>query len=76
MARVPWLRFLALNALGAVLWATIIGGAGYFFGAALEVALADLRNHESWILVAILVVGVCAALAASMRRRSSLPQQD
>lgn len=75
MARVPRFRFLALNALGAVIWAILIGGSGYFFGAALEVALADLRNHESQILVAILAVGVCAALAAGIRRRSSLRQR-
>lgn len=76
MARVPWPRFLALNALGALLWAMLIGGAGYFFGAALEIALADLRNHESWILVAILIVGVCAALAVKICRKPSLPRRD
>jgi membrane protein DedA with SNARE-associated domain len=73
MARVPWLRFLALNAIGAAIWAIVIGGAGYFFGAALESALTDLRSHERWILAAILVVGLCIALAARICRRSSLP---
>ena len=68
MARIPWVRFLALNALGAVVWAILIGGAGYFFGAVLEVMLADLRRHEGWMLVAILGIGVCTAVVFFLRR--------
>lgn len=68
MARVPWLRFLALNALGAILWAILIGSAGYFFGAALETMFADLRRHETWILIALLATGSVAALAVLVRR--------
>lgn len=72
MARIPWPRFLALNALGAIVWAILVGGAGYFFGAALEVMLADLRRHEGWILGAILAVGAGVALAIVARRRIHL----
>lgn len=72
MARIPWVRFLALNALGAVVWAILIGGAGYFFGAALEVILADLRRHEGWIFGAILAMGAGTALVLAARRSNHL----
>lgn len=71
VARVPWARFLALNAIGALLWALLISGAGYFLGATLEILLADLRRHEAWILVALLGAGVLVALTFSLRRRAT-----
>ncbi len=32
MSRLPWPRFVAYNAAGAVVWATAVGLAGYLFG--------------------------------------------
>jgi membrane-associated protein len=51
--RMPWRKFLVFNFLGAVVWVTVISGAGYFFGqhwARLE------RNIGRLDLVAVIVV--------------------
>ena len=54
---VPLARFAALNALGAALWASAVGGAGYYFGAALAALLADLKRFEQSVLIAMLAAG-------------------
>ncbi len=54
---VPLARFAALNALGAALWASAVGGAGYYFGAALAAVLADVKRIEQAVLAAMLGAG-------------------
>lgn len=48
MSRVPWSRFLALNFVGAVCWAVLIGGLGYSTGHALAYALQSVDADELW----------------------------
>lgn len=57
-SRVPLLRFVVLNMIGAFLWAATVAGAGYAFGLAIEALMADLKQIEEVLLVAILAVGV------------------
>lgn len=52
------LRFAALNLVGALLWAALIGGAGYLFGHAMEMLLLDAKRYEAALLGALLLVGV------------------
>jgi len=59
---VPLARFVVLNMIGAALWATVVGGAGYYFGAALAAVLNDLRRFEEAILIGIVVAGVIFGL--------------
>lgn len=59
MSAVPAWRFVVFNALGAAVWSLGIGWAGYLFGQALALFLADLKKLEEIILVAILFAG-CA----------------
>jgi len=47
--------FFILNALGALLWAVLIGVAGFYFGEVLEPLLGDIKNYER--LVIMLVAG-------------------
>jgi membrane protein DedA with SNARE-associated domain len=61
--------FLALNALGAALWAAAVGGAGYAFGRVLETLLADLRRWEHVILLGVLLAGAGLAAGRAWRRR-------
>ena len=56
-SRIPFRRFAILNLIGAVIWATLIAGAGYLFGSALEAMLSDMHKIEEALLVAILVAG-------------------
>jgi membrane protein DedA with SNARE-associated domain len=58
MSSVPGWRFMLFNALGAAIWATGIGGAGYLFGEALELFLADVQMIQETLLVAIAVIGL------------------
>lgn len=57
MSVVPAWRFVLFNALGAAIWAVAIGGAGYLFGDALELLLADFKKLEQTLLLLILFAG-------------------
>ena len=54
----PPLRFAALNLVGALLWATLVGGAGYLFGRAMEMLLVDAKRYEAALLGALLLAGI------------------
>lgn len=57
-SRIPPLRFLALNAVGAAVWAAVIGALGYLVGNAVETALGEVKRYEMVVLIAIVAVGV------------------
>jgi membrane protein DedA with SNARE-associated domain len=63
----PFIRFVVLNFLGAVLWALVVSGAGYYFGMALEAWVADVEHVELFILLGILLAGFIAALWLYLR---------
>lgn len=58
MTPISGLRFALFNALGAVLWAMLVGGAGWVFGAAAEALLGQLRQFEGWLLLALAAVAL------------------
>jgi membrane protein DedA with SNARE-associated domain len=58
MSAVPTVRFVFLNAVGALIWAIAVGTGGYLFGNALEILIGNIKHHE------IRVFGVIAALGA------------
>ena len=60
------MRFTAFNALGALLWACVIGGIGWIFGHTAELMLGRMRSHEPWILLGL---GAAGALLWLLRRR-------
>lgn len=54
-------RFAAFNLLGAILWAVVVGGVGWVFGAAAEALLGELRHIEGWLFLGLLLaLGVVA----------------
>lgn len=61
--------FLAYDALGALLWATLTATAGYFFGSHWERLLAGYRSSYSFILLGALLVALGYVLMKSLRRR-------
>lgn len=69
MSRVPTPRFVALNLLGAALWAAVIGGLGFLFGHGMELVLGDLRHYEKEVLTAVLVMGALTWTAYLLLRR-------
>ncbi|MDE2606315.1 MAG: DedA family protein [Burkholderiales bacterium] len=62
-------RFAVFNALGAAVWALLIGGAGYLLGQSLEVLLGDIQEYEG-LLLAIVVVAFALVLIAGRVRRA------
>lgn len=51
-------KFLPLNALGAFLWASAIGGFGYLFGHLIEAIMGDLKRYELPIIIVLAVLGI------------------
>lgn len=50
-------RFAILNFIGAFLWATIFGIAGYIFGQVMELILVDVGTYEHWIALGLVAIG-------------------
>lgn len=46
MSRIPTGIFVALNILGAFVWAVLIGSSGYLFGHAVESVISDIKHYE------------------------------
>lgn len=73
---VPAWGFAAFNALGAMLWATTIGGIGWVFGAAAEATLGRMHALEGRLLAALVGVLLAAALVrAVLHRRAARATQ-
>jgi membrane protein DedA with SNARE-associated domain len=73
MSDVSHMRFAAFNLLGALIWASLIAGAGYAFGQTVEMMLSNARRYEGeavLVLVAI-VVAVWLLRRARMKKRTA-----
>ncbi len=58
MSGLGWPRFLVLNLIAALLWATSFAGSGYLFGKASAAMLGDMATNVGiGLLVVFLVVG-------------------
>ena len=57
LSRIPAGRFFVLNFFSALVWAVLVGAAGYLFGSALAMIIGDLKGLESYILVGIALIG-------------------
>lgn len=62
------LRFSVLNALGAVVWATLFVSGGYWAGEALQQLFGDLRPYRLPIVLGVLVVVVVVVAIVRWRR--------
>ena len=67
-------KFLLLNALGAMIWAVVIGSGGYAFGSVLEGLLGNVKKFERIILVLMAATGglIWGAYIYFRRRRGHL----
>ncbi len=79
-SRITLLRFAVFNAIGAVIWAALVAGAGYSFGLAIKSIFDDARKIEESVLVGILTIGLVFwlrhLLRARERERASRPTGD
>lgn len=65
-------RFIGLNAIGAFVWAAVVGG-GYLFGHLLETLIGDMKRFETTLFVGIAVAGAGVWAVHFMRRRRRGP---
>ena len=72
----PWARFAFFNALGAVLWAGLITGIGWFFGQAAEALLGRAQHYEGALLLGLATAVAAYALWKHLRRRRPPPPGD
>jgi membrane protein DedA with SNARE-associated domain len=56
--RMPWRRFLAFNAAGGIVWATLYGAAAYLFGRAVERASRPIAISFAAIAIVAIVIAV------------------
>ncbi len=72
MAGMPWLRFLAYNALGAALWVGVWTSVGYFSGSHITEIYNDAKRYETYFAIAaaaVIVFLIGRAVTRRMRRR-------
>ena len=65
----PQRRFLPANAAGAVVWAIVMGTAGYAFGQAFTLFLERARHLELWAFAVLAVAGGAAVVFLRRRQR-------
>jgi len=73
ISRVGWRRFLWLNMLSAALWAPLIAGIGWAFGALLAGHEAILRHYEHWVMAGMAVAVLLLRAAVRRSRRHPAP---
>lgn len=56
LTEISWQKFTALNCASALLWATLMVGAGYFLGSAIERAVEQGWGAFSFVLLLIVVL--------------------
>lgn len=64
------IRFALLNALGAVVWATLFASAGYWAGQALESLLGNLKPYRLPIALVVVVLALVVALIRHSRAKA------
>jgi len=76
LSKIPVLRFALLNAIGAGVWAVVIGGGGYLFGQVVEDLIGNIRRYEILLFTLVLVVGAAVWAVHLFRRRRNRPGAD
>jgi membrane-associated protein len=66
VAGMSYPRFLCYNVVGAVAWITSLVYAGYLFG-----NIPWVKDHLTWIVVAIVVVSLLPAISTFMKERQA-----
>jgi membrane protein DedA with SNARE-associated domain len=62
MSAVPGTRFVVLNAIGAVLWACVVGGIGWLSGQAADSIFGSVRHLEVWLFAGLVAVVLVVGL--------------
>ncbi len=68
--------YVLMDAVSVLFWALVVGGAGYFFGHALEIFLGDLRYYEFILLAGVATLGLIIRARQFYRRRHAKPKRS
>ncbi|MDF3868288.1 DedA family protein [Pseudomonas denitrificans (nom. rej.)] len=68
----PPARYLLLNGIGAIVWASVLGSAAFYFGSVLEGVLGNIKKYELMVLGGFVMVG----LLFWLRRRFKASKTD
>jgi len=60
-------RFVILNIISAFIWATVFSVGGFFFGAALQLIIGDIRKYETRFMIILGTAGLLIWLALMYR---------
>jgi membrane protein DedA with SNARE-associated domain len=69
MSPVTTKRFVVLNAIGALVWAVVVGSGGYLFGDFLEVVLGNIKRYELLLYALIAATGLSVWMLYIIHRR-------
>lgn len=75
-SRVERVRFVVLNAIGAVVWAVALAYAGYLFGEAVQLFFHNLARMELYVFAGLAVAAVLVWIVGLMRRRRRARQKQ
>jgi membrane protein DedA with SNARE-associated domain len=67
--RMHWLKFLAFNALGAVLWVGVWASIGYLAGGHITVIYDTITRYSLYFLIGLVIVVASLIIRAVVRRR-------
>jgi membrane protein DedA with SNARE-associated domain len=66
-------RFMAFNAIGAIIWAILVAGIGFLFGEAAQAILGEVHDIELWLLLGLFGAAVLLMLVQRARSRARPP---
>jgi membrane protein DedA with SNARE-associated domain len=69
MSKVRWPEFIVFDIFSSVLWATVIGYAGYLFGHALKIVLGDVMQYEALVILGFALLGLLLWAGHLLRKR-------
>lgn len=68
MSAIPTLRFVALNAVGAVVWAVTFSLLGFVFARTLQTFVGSLARYEMYLAAGLIALGILWSVARRWRR--------
>lgn len=68
-AQIPRLRFFTLNLIGAIVWAVVFAGAGFFLGKAFEEFIDDYHRYALYLIGGFVALGISIWLITLIRHR-------
>lgn len=72
----PWLRFLAFNTLGAVLWVGAWAGLGYAAGTHIGPIYEEIARYQRYVLIGLGVLIAALVVRHLVRRRRGAAAED